>query len=180
MATILGSSAEARLRLESALRAAGRATIPDDPVLVMRFVNAFLVGPLVALCGPRVVSIFVEDLEQEILPQSDVRTRTRDELSGVEKKRVGLLDDEPYRRSSVARALIHAGLDVVVLEVDQLHDADVDALVALGANADSSVLRDVSLPVVLTQKVALAGEVVARSTAPRDIADAVLSLFVPR
>lgn len=181
MGTILGSPAEARLRLESALRASGRATIPDDPELVMRFVRAFLVGPLVALCGPRVVSLFVEDLEQAILPQSDVRPRMRDEAEeGAEKKRVGLLDDEPYRRSGIARVLIQAGLDVVVLEADQLRDADVDVLVALGNKVDSAVLRDVCMPVVLTRKVALAGEVVAKSTAPRDIAEAVLSILSGR
>jgi hypothetical protein len=180
MGTILGSPSEARLRLESALREAGRATIPDDPELVMRFVRTFLVGPLVALCGPRMVSIFIEDLEQAILPQSDVRPRTRDEAEGEEKQRVGLFDDEPYRRSNVARALIQAGLDVVVLEADQLGGADVDVLVALGNKLDSAVLRDVQMPVVLTQKFALSGEVVARSSAPRDIADAVLAVLASR
>ncbi|MGZ5967998.1 MAG: hypothetical protein ACXWP4_10045 [Polyangiales bacterium] len=180
MGTILGSSGEARLRLEAALREAGLTAIPDDPELVLKFVNAFLVAPHASLCGPRLVSMFMEDLEQDIFPQSNMRTRMRDELAGVEKKRVGLLDDEPFRRSSVARALIHAGLDVVVLEPDQLRTADIDALIALGRDADAATLEELGAPVVVTQPLAVEGEIVARSTAPRDIADAVLSILAPR
>jgi hypothetical protein len=180
MTTILGGAIEARVRLEAALRHAGLTAIPEDPAVVMVFVRTFLVEPLSTLCGPRVTARFVEDLERQIVPRSDVRMRPRaDGEHGELKPCVGLVDDEPFRRASVARALLHAGLDVIVLEPDQILTTDVDVLVALGDAADPEVLRDVTMPVVRTQANALAGEVVARSTAPRDIAEAVQTVLRP-
>jgi hypothetical protein len=177
MTTILGGAIEARVRLAAALREAGLTAIPEDPAVVMVFVRTFLVEPLSTLCGPRLTARFVEDVERLIVPRSDVRLRPRAEGDlGELKPRVGLVDDEPFRRSSVARALLHAGLDVIVLEPEQILATDVDVLVALGDAADPEVLRDLTMPIVRTQANALAGEVVVRSTAPRDIAEAVRSL----
>jgi hypothetical protein len=134
--------------IDAALARAGRSDAPQSAADVMSFVRAHLLDILMEEIGPRLTMALSDDLYEKLgsprasapaMPPVSTRrpvSRERDATASREKACVALIDADRVGRAALARALIRAGYEVVV--VDSV--VDLESQLASGQSIDAAVL----------------------------------------